>query len=159
MPKVFLIFSLSFDNKRLLNFTSPDVGGMSPINIENVVVLPAPLCPNNAVICPSYMSMSSLSTAVKSLNFFVKLRISRHFSSFFWDSKLEFGFSTFSSHFTSFSKSSLSGCSPNQKLFVIKKYQGLFIPHSEGQTCSKYADKSIKIQKSMNKKAKPVENL
>ena len=30
----------------------PDVTGMVPVSMEMVVVLPAPLCPRSAVICP-----------------------------------------------------------------------------------------------------------
>ena len=28
---------------------------MIPVNMDKVVVFPAPLCPSKAVICPSYM--------------------------------------------------------------------------------------------------------
>mmetsp|Transcript_11049 Transcript_11049/g.16441 ORF Transcript_11049/g.16441 Transcript_11049/m.16441 type:complete len:251 (-) Transcript_11049:1514-2266(-) len=60
----FLRISLMSDLKlRLLTVMSPAVGLSSPVSIEIVVVLPAPLWPSKAKICPSYMSKSKPSTA------------------------------------------------------------------------------------------------
>jgi hypothetical protein len=56
----------------------PDVGCKSPVNIERVVVLPAPLCPNKAKIYPLYIVISTPFTAVKSPKDFTRFLILRH---------------------------------------------------------------------------------
>ena len=56
----------------------PDVGYINPVSIENVVVLPAPLWPNKAKICPLYIVKSVPLTTVFSPNFLTKLLIFRH---------------------------------------------------------------------------------
>eukprot|EP00959_Pyramimonas_sp_CCMP1952_P073908 1544757-Pyramimonas_sp.AAC.1 len=43
--------------------TAPSDGGMRPVSIAMVVVLPAPLCPRKPVISPSRISRSSPDTA------------------------------------------------------------------------------------------------
>jgi hypothetical protein len=49
----------------------PEVGSSKPVRIEMVVVLPAPLCPNKAKICPSYIViLVSLTASFPSSNIF-----------------------------------------------------------------------------------------
>ena len=50
----------------------PLVGAYIPVNTLIVVDLPAPLCPSNAVICPSKKFRVKLLTAVFPLNFLDK---------------------------------------------------------------------------------------
>ena len=47
-----------------LTSAEPDVAGKSPVSMDISVVLPAPLCPSSAVICPSYMFRETPLTAM-----------------------------------------------------------------------------------------------
>ena len=40
------------------------VENMVPVIIESMVVFPAPLCPNNTVMCPLYIFIETLLTAI-----------------------------------------------------------------------------------------------
>ena len=46
-----------------LMWAEPEEGGYKPVNIDIVVVFPAPLCPSRAVIWPLKMFSDSSSTA------------------------------------------------------------------------------------------------
>jgi len=53
----------------------PSVGSINPVNIDNVVVFPAPLCPKSANIYPLYIVRSNPFTAFLSPNYFFKFLI------------------------------------------------------------------------------------
>ena len=48
-------------------YAVPDVGGIKPVSIEIVVVLPAPFAPKSEVICPGRICRSRLDTATPPL--------------------------------------------------------------------------------------------
>ena len=62
-PRSDLTPSMSTQMSWPLTTAVPDVGGKSPVSMEIVVVLPAPLWPSRAVIWPSYMEMDRSFTA------------------------------------------------------------------------------------------------
>jgi hypothetical protein len=62
-PRLSRIPSMSVSILLLLTCADPEVGGNSPVRMDIVVVLPAPLCPRSAVICPLYMLSVNPSTA------------------------------------------------------------------------------------------------
>mmetsp|Transcript_8940 Transcript_8940/g.8835 ORF Transcript_8940/g.8835 Transcript_8940/m.8835 type:complete len:204 (-) Transcript_8940:1262-1873(-) len=62
-PRFFLIAAISVLISSPSMVADPAEGGVSPVNMEIAVVLPAPLCPKRAVICPEYMFKFKPSTA------------------------------------------------------------------------------------------------
>lgn len=64
IPRLLRIRAMSSTTLNPLIWADPLVGGKSPVNIDMVVVLPAPLWPNSAVIWPLYMLSVRLSTAI-----------------------------------------------------------------------------------------------
>lgn len=57
---------------------APSSAGIRPVNMDKVVVLPAPLCPKSAKIYPLYMVMLVPFTATLSPNLFTSPQILRH---------------------------------------------------------------------------------
>ena len=51
----------------LLIWNEPDVGPIIPVIIDIVVVLPAPLCPSNAVTCPDKVIIRSVKKFTKEI--------------------------------------------------------------------------------------------
>ena len=62
-PKLSLIASISVIILFPSMWAEPEEGGNKPVNIDIVVVFPAPLCPRRAVIWPLKMLSESSSTA------------------------------------------------------------------------------------------------
>ena len=65
-------------------------GSINPVNIDNVVVFPAPLCPKRANIYPLYIVKLAPLTAILFPKYFFKFFIERHsffFSCLFKDSE------------------------------------------------------------------------
>ena len=59
-------------------FALPSDGSINPVNIDSVVVFPAPLWPSSANICPLYRVKSNPFTAILSPKFFLSYLIIRH---------------------------------------------------------------------------------
>src|SRR3989344_1538080 len=80
MPNEFLTSFCCVRGLKELTFSSPDVGRRRVVNIFIVVVFPAPFGPRKAKTSPFLTSKEMSSTAVRSLNFFVRFLTSIMFS-------------------------------------------------------------------------------
>lgn len=118
---------------------NPEVGSNIPVNIEIVVVLPAPLWPNKTKMLSLYIFKLKSLTAIKSpsLNYFLRFCM---LTIFFSVSMTLYFCSTYST--SGFVAPSIliveSDC---ESLFFLPKQQksGCFLlPNSLGNTCSRY---------------------
>jgi len=146
----------------------PDVGATNPVSMPMAVVLPAPLCPSSAVICPEYMVRLRPSTAVLMpvgvWNCLTKSRMSTHVFSATWRARLPGTASTWapggvsapggngsrsapSATTTGAHVSRTTGTLPRHALAqndgCARKYQGLCVPNSDGQMWATYHARAL----------------